>query len=353
MKLVMAIFKVSVIVPVYNCEKNVGRCIESILNQKLKDLELILVNDGSTDRSLEIIKKYAANNDRIKIIDKPNGGVSSARNAGLDAATGEYIGFVDADDWIHPEMYSSMYDKITKTHSDICICNYIVEYPDQRKYMSLNTGKNVVSDEYDKKRLILNIIAPKDLNINSFSVMGSAWRLLVKKELIMENNIRFPLGIPLMEDLVFCLNAFIKSRQIVIDKGFHYHYFIDSLSSYKEDIYLIHKKVFIILENILRENNLYTFAQERLKIRYINMCLSTISNEASFSNRKKLTDKLKHIKRICKDKKLKEMLRSLSTKNLKVRRKLLLFALKHELEILLYAYFKIVIFKYNFKFFSY
>lgn len=135
------IVKVSVIVPVYNSRKYLKECIESIINQDLEEIELILVNDGSTDNSLDICQKYAMKDSRIKIIDKPNGGVSSARNAGILAASGEYIGFVDSDDWIQSEMYSNMYKNIKETGSDICICNYIEESFGNSKPITLNIKK--------------------------------------------------------------------------------------------------------------------------------------------------------------------------------------------------------------------
>ena len=92
--------KVSIIIPVYNVESYLRRCLDSVVNQTLKDIEIILVNDGSTDGSLAICEEYAKNDDRIKIITRKNGGLSAARNTGLDNATSEYIGFIDSDDWV-------------------------------------------------------------------------------------------------------------------------------------------------------------------------------------------------------------------------------------------------------------
>ena len=94
--------KISIIMPIYNCEKYLKRSIESVLNQTYKNLELILINDGSTDNSLKVCREYERKDDRVQVIDKKNGGVSSSRNAGFKIATGEYVTFVDADDWIEP-----------------------------------------------------------------------------------------------------------------------------------------------------------------------------------------------------------------------------------------------------------
>ena len=114
--------KISIIVPIYNVEKYLPKCIDSIINQTLENIEIILVNDGSTDSCAEIIESYANKDNRIKVIHKKNGGQSSARNMGLDIAKGEYIGFVDSDDWLHYDMYENMYKSIKKVNSDLCVC---------------------------------------------------------------------------------------------------------------------------------------------------------------------------------------------------------------------------------------
>ena len=115
---------ISIIVPVYNVESYLERCINSILNQTFKNFELILVDDGSTDKSGEICDSFAGYDKRIRVIHKKNGGLSSARNVGLDVSIGKYIGFVDSDDWIDEFMYEKLYRNMIKTKSDIVICNF-------------------------------------------------------------------------------------------------------------------------------------------------------------------------------------------------------------------------------------
>ncbi|MBE6677461.1 MAG: glycosyltransferase [Ruminococcaceae bacterium] len=114
--------KLTVIVAVYNAEKTLARCVDSILSQSYENLEVILVNDGSKDRSLDICKDYQSKDKRVKVIDKENGGISSARNAGLDVAKGDYISFVDSDDYLLPEAYSTMMTKAVETDVDITVC---------------------------------------------------------------------------------------------------------------------------------------------------------------------------------------------------------------------------------------
>ena len=116
--------KVSVIIPVYNCEKYIEECIESLINQTLQECEFIFVNDGSKDKSEEIIKKYADKDERITLINQKNSGVSVARNIGIKKAVGEYIGFVDADDYVESDYYEKLYNTAKNNNCSIVVCNW-------------------------------------------------------------------------------------------------------------------------------------------------------------------------------------------------------------------------------------
>ena len=141
--------EISIIVPVYNVEEYLSNCIESILNQTFKNFELILVNDGSTDKSLDICKYYKNIDNRIYIINKKNGGLSSARNAGLEIARGKYIGFVDSDDYIHPQMYELLYNEIIKNKADISLCEF-------KKVSDFNKEELLDKDSLNQKVETLN-----------------------------------------------------------------------------------------------------------------------------------------------------------------------------------------------------
>lgn len=179
--------KISIIVPVYNIENYLKNCIDSILNQTFKDFELILVNDGSTDGSLDICEDYKSIDNRIKIVNKKNGGISSARNAGLDVSIGEYIGFIDSDDYIHPQMYEILYNEIIKNKSDISMCDF------ERVY------------EFDKNLLESNFVSSYEIEIlNNEEALYElaekngvtyvvAWNKLYKRELF--KNVKFKEGI--------------------------------------------------------------------------------------------------------------------------------------------------------------
>ena len=122
---------ISVIVPIYNVEKYLDRCVDSIINQTYKNLEIILVDDGSPDNCLAICDSWAEKDRRIKVIHKENGGVSSARNSALDIASGDYIGFVDSDDWIEPDMYEILIKNAKKYDADISRCAGLLDYCDR------------------------------------------------------------------------------------------------------------------------------------------------------------------------------------------------------------------------------
>ena len=175
---------ISVIVPIYNVEKYLHKCIDSIIKQTLKDIEIILVNDGSTDNSEKIIDEYAQKDNRIIAIHKENGGQSSARNMGLDIAKGKYIGFIDSDDWADLDMYQNMYNEITNTDSDICVC--------ARKSYS-NDYKLEYTLDIDNEIFDFNIYKKQDYITNRllYKHTVSSCNKIYSADLIKENNIRF------------------------------------------------------------------------------------------------------------------------------------------------------------------
>ena len=119
-------YLISIIIPVYNVEKYLRKCLDSIINQTYKKLEIILIDDGSTDNSGKICEEYAKKDDRIIVIHKENAGVSSARNRGIELANGKYIGFIDSDDWIEENMYETLYQNLLQFDVDISMCNYSI-----------------------------------------------------------------------------------------------------------------------------------------------------------------------------------------------------------------------------------
>lgn len=335
--------KVSVIVPIYNVEKYLRRSIESIQKQTLKDIEIILVNDGSSDGSIAICEEYQKKDNRIEIIDKSNGGVSSARNAGLEIAKGDYIGFVDPDDWIEPNMYEDLYKQIKTSDTDVCMCNYVIENNGKSIPNLLNIKQVLLEKEDIVRQIVAEMIGSSSLNSAGQTIMGSVCRLIVKKELINNNNFRFELGIPLMEDLIFCIQILLKSKKVSINTGLNYHYIINSNSSvfsYRENMIDIQRNVYSYLEKLLKKDKkVYSIVEKRLNFRYTNMCIGSIANEVHRNNSKRLAEKIKFIKEICKDKKLKSILKELDMKGYTLRKKLILIAIKYELVLYIFLYY--------------
>ena len=206
--------EISIIVPVYNVEKYLENCIESILNQTFKDFELILVDDGSTDNSGKICDIYEKKDSRIKVIHKNNGGLSSARNTGLDIACGKYVGFIDSDDSIHPRMYEMLYDLIKKYESDISCCNYKKIY-------------DIFKDEYENVNSLeviemSNIEAIKNLYDKEIGVkLVIACNKLYRKNLF--DNIRYKVG-RLHEDEFMAHRILYNSKKITyVDNELYYY----------------------------------------------------------------------------------------------------------------------------------
>ena len=185
--------KLSIIVPVYKVEQYLHKCIGSILSQTFTDFELILIDDGSPDRSGEICDEYAAKDNRIIVIHQKNRGVSAARNAGLDIAQGEYIGFVDSDDWIEPEMYESM------------LFNKYMEFDivtvGAKSYEDNNVRIILAIDcEFDQEKLLMELIAQPN------RIGGGVVNKVFKRSIL--RNVRFPVGITMCEDRLFLFSAY-------------------------------------------------------------------------------------------------------------------------------------------------
>ncbi|WP_294404622.1 glycosyltransferase family 2 protein [uncultured Clostridium sp.] len=218
---------VSVIVPIYNVEKYLRKCIDSLINQTIKDIEIILVNDGSPDNSRAICEEYAEADKRIKIINKENGGLSSARNAGFNEAESDYILFVDSDDWINKNMIEILLNEIKKNNADIVQCRY-ANVIDENVDESIN--------EKVASKIIDNIDALRNLYKNdSYLETVVTWNKLYKKSLF--DGIKFPEG-KLNEDEFTTHKLLFKCKKIVLidAKLYYYRKTPDSITNSKVSI---------------------------------------------------------------------------------------------------------------------
>lgn len=206
---------ISVIVPVYNMEQYLERCINSIVDQTYRNLEIILVDDGSTDRSPRMCDEYAQKDGRIKVVHKVNGGLSDARNAGLQVATGTYIGYVDSDDWIEPQMYQRMYEACIEHQAQVAVCRYAKIYRDH-----VDREGNGQVTVFDREGILKIYLTDQP----EYVVYNSVWSKLFAREVV--EGVLFPVG-KNSEDIMYTTKAFCKlEKAVYIDECF-YDYVLD------------------------------------------------------------------------------------------------------------------------------
>ena len=210
---------ISVIVSVYNIQNYVEKSVQSICNQTYKNLEIILVDDGATDSSGKICDELAARDSRVKVIHKPNGGLSSARNEGIKIATGEYIAFVDGDDWIDEDMYEGMLSAMLSHDADISVCNY--KEISKKGILDTSTEEITVFEG----RETLKVFIEED---ERYQIQNAAWNKLYKRSLM--GDLRFPEG-KLFEDIVYTTKLLAKSKRAVYINKAYYNYIFDRSDS--------------------------------------------------------------------------------------------------------------------------
>lgn len=248
--------KVSIIVPFYNVEKYIEKCLTSLVNQTLEEIEIILVNDGSKDNSIKVAKdfeqKYPA---KIRYYEKPNGGLGDARNFGIKFAKGEYIAFLDSDDYVEPTMYEEMYEMAIKEKSDMVECNFWWEYP--------NKKKEDIGVEY------------KNQNDMLLKARVVAWNKLIKKEIYEKHpEARFAVGLR-YEDVegFYKILPYINKVSFVRKPFIHYVQRNNSISNTQNKK---NEEMFIVLDNVLnyyKEKNIYEKFEKELEYTYTRYLL--------------------------------------------------------------------------------
>lgn len=206
--------KISVIIPVFNAEKYLNQCIESVLNQTYKNIELLIVDDGSTDTSLSICETYKNNDARIRVIKNSRGGVSKARNTALDIATGDYVGFVDSDDFIEPEMFEKLITLCEMQKADMAICNFTSDENFLEKTDIISSTPTL----YESHKLVEQYWFTKKIDIHELTL----WHMLFRRNVI--HQLRFNEKLINGEDNLFVLNAMLNSNSIVLTDEQLYHY---------------------------------------------------------------------------------------------------------------------------------
>lgn len=237
---------ISIIVPIYNCIRSLPRCIDSIQHQTFIDWELLLVDDGATDGSGFLCDQFASSDNRIRVLHKSNGGVSSARNMGLDHAKGEYVMFCDSDDWVEPDWCEQLYLAAVENPGRHPVCNY---------YRSA-TDRETINREVQCKAVEERIAKEDFFSLNQYELLGIPWNKIFRRTILEENHIRFRLDLSLGEDLIFNLDYLhcLTDGFVFINRPL-YHYTVgstDSLSSkYYPDLAGIYRKVYMRIKDEL------------------------------------------------------------------------------------------------------
>lgn len=266
----------SIIVPVYNVEKYLRNCLDSILAQDFTDYEVILVDDGSTDSSGAVCDEYAANHPAFQCIHKANGGHTSARKCGYEASKGEYIAFVDSDDWIAPHMYRKICQAIQNSYADIIFCNYIAAMPDREQVCTMPFA----SGFYDKARLEREIY-PSMIYSGTFYKYGispNLWNKAFRRSLLKEHLMHVPNDVAVGEDALASYSCILdaNSAYILDDALYYYRSNADSMSrrTIPAKRLIENRKMFQTFRNVI-DTTAYPCTKKQLDYYFVYQCLLT------------------------------------------------------------------------------
>ena len=254
---------ISIIVPIYNCEKYLKKCISSLINQTYTNIEIILINDGSKDKSREICEKFAKTDNRIKVINIKNGGVSNARNIGIASARGKYLGFIDADDWIERDMYEKMYTNMIENNANFSICEKIREEENE-----INNNIYMIPDNIKvlKKGEAIN----KSFDNCDKCYGGYVFNKLFNRDFIIKEKIKFDTEISISEDSLFILEYMIKFQNLktVYNTKPYYHYVERKNSALREKF---NKKKITVIDAYKKMIDILEEQKEIVKLEDINV----------------------------------------------------------------------------------
>ncbi len=314
---------VSVIIPVYGVERYLARCVDSILRQTYNDLEIILVDDGSPDNCPVICDEYAQKDERVRVVHKKNGGLSSARNAGLSIATGEYVCFFDSDDFIEADMLEKLVSGIEENGDDVCVCGYYVDDVDEQE--------NVLSS----RTVCPNFsYMQSDFSLEEYESIlgwcGYAWNKLYRRNVLEKGDFRFDEGISLVEDLLFNQKIFCCGTKIRFLSYSGYHYVQRKRETlgvkYYENYFQLKMRA-LAAKSLILQN--WGVSQERISAfynnNYVDLLWGALKNIAnSFLNE---TEKKERVMALMNDSEVREALRVNKTQG--ARRAVKRFLLKN------------------------
>ena len=335
---------ISIIIPIYNMEQFLGRCLDSVVNQTYDSLEIILVNDGSTDSSGDICHTYAQNDNRIKVIHQVNSGVSSARNTGLDAATGDYISFVDPDDYIELNTYETL---IPYLGNDIDILRFNAK----RKGEILNwlPFKGEYSGDRFEQEVVLPMIGSE--KFGGMFILGVLWVHLFKRDLIEKNHIRFNKELRRCEDRLFTITTMLHANKMFFVDDILYHYQVndESLSNRYDPIRWQQELIFLDdLKKKYFETKSLSFiikANQRISNDYVLRAITSINNEYFTNNDSSFWQRYKNIKKIINNPNTRLSIKYIQREKSGLKGDLIIGMIKYRLILLLNLFNSLILYK--------
>ena len=335
--------KVSEIVPIYNVEKYLKRCIESLINQTFEDIEIIALNNGSTDKSLDILNYYAYKDKRIRVINNKNIGVSKSRNIGIKEAKGEYIVFVDSDDWIDSNMIEILHKTISDNNCDLVMCTYVREFANHSKEKVFNLPEiNIYEGIQVKNELLRKLVGPiqKELaNPEYLDALGTVWAKMYKTSILKEKNLRFIdlKEIGSGEDILFNIYVFNEVSKVILLNKPMYHYWRENdnsiTSRYIPNFVEKRRKYFNYIKDFIKDNDLGNEYEIALNNRICTSVLGMGLLECSKSNEASFFCKIKNISAILKEDYIDSAYRSLELKNFTFYWRIFYFFNKYKLSL--------------------
>lgn len=289
--------KVSIIVPMYNVENYIEKCVKSCMNQTLEDIEIILVDDESKDNTLKIAKSIAKTDSRIKVITQKNSGVSVARNNGIINSSGDWIFFLDGDDWLEKDGIEKLFLKAEKENCDIVIGKFYTNYPNEEKNDSFFNFDNFNFSYNDRIELMKACLGVSIFcNTKSSTNVGVPWAKLYNRNFINSNNLNFVKGLKRMQDMIFNLNAFYNSNKVAYLNENVCHYRINNQSAthkYMKDFSTVAldilNNITLVMEKYSLKNELiscYNVKATKLVLETIKLELAPM--ESSLSRKEKI-----------------------------------------------------------------
>lgn len=334
---------ISVIVPIYNVSKYLDRCMESLLNQTYRHMEIIMVDDGSPDDCGIKCDRYARKDARVRVIHKENEGLGMARNSGLAIAHGDYVAFIDSDDYAERDMIERLYRRMQECNADTCFCRYYDTSADGEDVLARETYQKELYRGKEVKEVLLGMVGAEAENPGDVEIGMSVWKGLYTLQIIRENGIRFPSEREyISEDIVFHMQYLLKAGSVAVERTPGYHYCDNDTSltkSYKADRFEMEK---VLLEKEKQELK-QAFPEEvyiqRLYKAFIGRVRRCIAQEVSGNSNRKMARK--NIRNICQDPVVRKVIDAYDGNNLQLTKRLVNHLIKYRVIIGLILIFRL------------